>query len=112
MRATYTTPGGITDSFFCDILNSNHTLVAGKTGSGKSVLLNGLIMEILYNKFPICNTSNHSQEAGLILIDPKMVELSCYKNVPHVMAYADNASTAISALKLAEGIMMKRYNIV
>lgn len=107
---TVTTPDNAKScGLYDEILMQNHTLIAGKTGSGKSVLINALIMQVLYNKFPILNGTHSEDEAGLIIIDPKMVELCQYKNLPHTIRYADNAVSALSALKFAEGIMMKRY---
>lgn len=55
-----------------------HLLVAGTTGSGKSVCVNTLISSILFSRKP--------EEVKLLLIDPKMVELSIYNGIPHLMA--------------------------
>ncbi len=60
-----------------DVTKSPHMLVAGSTGSGKSVCINSLICSILYSKSP--------REVRLIMIDPKKVELSLYNNIPHLL---------------------------
>ena len=60
-----------------DIGKMPHVLIAGATGSGKSVCINTLIMSILYKAEP--------DEVKLIMIDPKVVELSVYNGIPHLM---------------------------
>ncbi len=62
--------------FITDIAKTPHLLIAGATGSGKSVCVNSLIMSILYSKTP--------DEVKFILVDPKVVELSYYKDIPHL----------------------------
>lgn len=62
--------------FITDIAKTPHLLIAGATGSGKSVCVNSLIMSILYSKTP--------NEVKFILVDPKVVELSYYKDIPHL----------------------------
>lgn len=96
----YTTPTGRIYDLFADMANQNHLLVAGKTGSGKSVVINGIITTLLY-RFP--------SQAKLILIDPKRVELSPYKNVPHTIKYASEPKEMVEALQLAMNICNERY---
>lgn len=95
-----TTPTGKTYDLFRDMVKQNHLLVAGKTGSGKSVIVNGMITTLLY-RFP--------HDAGLILIDPKRVELSPYKNLPHTIKYASEPEDMVKALQLAMNICNERY---
>jgi S-DNA-T family DNA segregation ATPase FtsK/SpoIIIE len=59
-----------------DLTKMPHLLIAGQTGSGKSVCLNGIILSILYTKSP--------EECQLVLVDPKRVEMTSYKNIPHL----------------------------
>lgn len=83
-----------------EALSVPHLLIAGTTGSGKSVLLNGLIYTALYN-FPM--------ETKLVLIDPKRCELSMYRRLPHTIAYASEPNDIIRTI---ENVMMecdKRY---
>lgn len=84
-------PGGTVWSFTKD-LRDCHMLIAGTTGSGKSVIIN----DILWS-----HIGGRSVANSLILIDPKRVELSPYKNTPHCYAYAQTPGQAVSALKLA-----------
>ena len=111
-KATYTTPGQKTWDPFTDILNQPHTLIAGSTGSGKSVAMNGIISTVL-NRLPFDQARNDGPDgAQMVLIDPKRVELARYKTMPHVLEYASgqNPEAWLNALKTAVAIMDKRYN--
>lgn len=96
----YTTPNGRYYNLFFDMTKQNHLLIAGKTGSGKSVIVNGIITTLLY-RFP--------NQAQFILIDPKRVELSPYKCVPHTIKYASEPREMVNALLLAMDICDRRY---
>ena len=100
MNFKCTTPSGTYSSLFYDMTKQNHLLIAGTTGSGKSVIINGIITTLLY-RFP--------HEARLILIDPKRVELSPYKNLPHTIKYASEPKDMLSALQVALKICDDRY---
>lgn len=97
---TYTTPKGTYYNLFADMAKQNHLLVAGKTGSGKSVVVNGIITALLY-RLP--------DQVKFILIDPKRVELSPYKNLPHTIRYASEPKDMVSALEYAMEICDSRY---
>ena len=103
---TYTTPEGKTYDLFTDALSQPHLLIAGATGSGKSVLINGLIATIL-TRLPL-DMANGSQ---MILIDPKRVELSQYRDLPHTVTHAGgyHPEAWIEALQQAVSIMDARY---
>lgn len=104
--AIVTTPGGTSYTLFKDAINRSHVLVAGTTGSGKSVVLNGLIHEILLSA-PGTGPDNKQ----LILIDPKRVELARYKRLPHTLYHAggQNPGEWIKAFRMALSIMDNRY---
>jgi S-DNA-T family DNA segregation ATPase FtsK/SpoIIIE len=90
------------DIAIADLRKMPHLLVAGATGSGKSVCINTLIMSILFKAFP--------NEVKFIMIDPKMVELSMYNGIPHLMApVVTEAKKAAGVLKLVVDEMEKRY---
>lgn len=101
---TYTTPTGMTYGLFNDMLKQTHLLIAGASGSGKSVLVNGLICTALYD-FPF----NDDGSKRLILIDPKRTELNPYKDLPHTLYYASEPDTMVDALHYALGLVEKRY---
>ena len=103
MKHTYHTPSGKSSALFEDALQQPHLLIAGATGSGKSVIINGLIHTLLF-RF-------HFGEGGaqMILIDPKRVELSMWRNVPHCIRYASEPDTMIQALFSAMDICEGRY---
>lgn len=81
-----------------------HLLVSGATGSGKSVCINTIIMSILYKHSP--------DEVKLLLIDPKVVELSVYNGIPHlIMPVITDPKKASSSLFWAISEMEKRYKL-
>lgn len=85
-----------------DIAKMPHMLIAGATGSGKSVCINTIIMSILYKADP--------SDVKLIMIDPKVVELSVYNGIPHLMIpVVTDPKKASAALNWAVGEMMERY---
>lgn len=87
-----------------DIARMPHLLVAGSTGSGKSVCINTLICSILYKFKP--------EDIKMIMIDPKMVELSVYNNIPHLLIpVVTDMKKAPYALSWAVGEMNKRYKL-
>lgn len=101
---TYTTPSGTTYSLFEDMLRQSHLLIAGASGSGKSVLVNGLVCTLLY-RFPM-DCANGAQ---MILLDPKRTELRPYKAVPHCIRYASEPHDMLDALHYAVGLTESRY---
>ncbi|HSH40989.1 MAG TPA: DNA translocase FtsK 4TM domain-containing protein, partial [Arenicellales bacterium] len=88
-----------------DLCRMPHLLVAGTTGSGKSVCLNALILSILYKSSP--------QDVRLIMVDPKMLELSIYDGIPHLLApVVTEMSEAANALRWCIFEMERRYRVM
>lgn len=88
-----------------DLAKMPHLLIAGTTGSGKSVMTNVLISSLLYHNSP--------SDLKLIIVDPKQVEMAAYEDIPHLLAPVINSTDkALSAMKWAVGEMEKRYTLM
>ena len=82
-----------------DMLNQIHLLIAGETGSGKSVVINGMMTTAIYHS---------PDDVQFILLDPKRTELVDYKELPHTMCYASELEDMVDALKYAMWVIDRR----
>lgn len=93
------------DHVICDLAKMPHLLIAGQTGSGKSVGMNGFLLSLLYKNSP--------ETLRLLMVDPKRVELGIYNGIPHLLAPVINTpDKALNALKWAVAEMMRRYDLL
>lgn len=104
LSAPHVTPGGRVYRLYAELANCPHLLIAGATGSGKSVTLNGIIYSLLATRLP--------EECKFILLDPKKVELMQYASLPHTIRYASAPSDMIEALNEALAITDRRFTIM
>lgn len=102
MNTTVSTPGGRVYRLYSELADRPHLLIAGATGSGKSVTVNGIIYSLLASKAP--------SECGLVLLDPKKVELMQYARLPHTQRYASEPVEMIDALQYALDETMRRFS--
>ncbi len=90
--------------YFVDLAKMPHLLIAGTTGSGKSVALNSMLVSLLYKYTP--------EELRMLLVDPKMIELGTYDGIPHLLLpVVTDMNKACLALKWAVDEMERRYQI-
>ena len=88
-----------------DLAKMPHLLVAGTTGSGKSVGINAMVLSLLYKTLP--------KDVRLIMIDPKMLELSVYEGIPHLLTpVVTDMNEAANALRWCVGEMERRYRLM
>ena len=93
------------EAVIADLAKMPHVLVAGTTGSGKSVAINTMIMSLVYHLTP--------EQCKFIMIDPKMLELSVYDNIPHLLSpVVTEPGKAVVALKWAVKEMENRYRLM
>lgn len=89
--------------FQAELLNAPHLLIAGETGSGKSVEINALLYALM---------SYSPKEKQVILIDPKKVELYQYRHIAHCIGYSDNPDKSLKLLQYAARLIDRRYFIM
>lgn len=99
--SAYRTPGGRIYSLYTELASRPHLLIAGATGSGKSVTVNGIIYCLLASRSPF--------NCQFVLIDPKKVELIKYSALPHVARYASEPDDMIDALDYAVRETERRF---
>ena len=105
MPKAYITPGGMNVYVpFLTMSANNHLLIAGTTGGGKSTALNGIITSLLMKYSPF--------DCQFIMIDPKRVELSAYRNLPHIVKYANDHKNMIFALTMAMLETERRFKVM
>ena len=93
------------EAIIADVAKMPHLLVAGTTGSGKSVAVNAMLISMLYKATP--------KEVRLILIDPKMLELSVYEDIPHLLTpVVTDMKDAANALRWSVAEMERRYKLM
>ncbi len=93
------------NAFVMDLARAPHLLIAGQTGSGKSVCINTLMASLLFSKTP--------DDLRMILVDPKVVELKSYENIPHLLhPVVTDPGTAVQALQWACFEMDRRYDLL
>lgn len=93
------------DPVVCDMKDMPHLLIAGQTGSGKSVGMNGFLISLLLRNSPA--------ELRMIMVDPKRVELGVYNGIPHLLAPVINhPDKALNALKWCVAEMIRRYDLL
>ena len=102
--SAYRTPGGRVYSLYAELASRPHLLIAGATGSGKSVTVNGILYCLLATKSPF--------QCQFVLIDPKKVELIQYADLPHVARYASEPDDMIDALDYAVRETERRFAIM
>lgn len=93
------------EAIIADLAKMPHVLVAGTTGSGKSVGVNVMILSVLYKATP--------EDVRFIMIDPKMLELSIYEGIPHLLTeVVTDMKDAGNALRWCVGEMERRYKLM
>ena len=100
--SAYRTPGGAVYPPFIKLADRPHLLIAGATGSGKSVALNGIIHSLLVTQSPFT--------CQFVLIDPKKVELMQYRDLPHVALYASEHPEIVHSLRWAVDETDRRFS--
>ncbi len=91
--------------WFADLLRMPHLLIAGSTGSGKTVCVNTIIMSLLYQ--------NTAETLRMIMVDPKRVELTMYNGIPHLLTpVITNTQKTVNALKWSIGEMERRFEVL
>lgn len=95
----YKTPGGAVFPLYVDMLHQSHLLIAGATGSGKSVLINSLLSTALLDS---------PAKIGLVLLDPKTTELYQYEALPQTLKYSYETADMIKALRYTVEVMENR----
>ncbi len=97
----YTTQGGIYPTYYNVLTQGGHVLVAGATGSGKSVFINNIIKYIIATAPP--------SNSAFVFIDSKRVELQEYQKTPHCLIYADTPTKILQAIRRVNAEMSKRF---